>query len=431
MKKSGGEREGERARGARAPGASWTQARPSDSDSGLDSGSGFALAHAWLQKHPTPVASGGEFHWYPGVVDGGPIDAQLRGRVVEQVQGLTAPAVWWEISGGQVIWASVFSATSPVDARPYRGVALSVVRGDAPAEALLARLHPAPPWPWRAEAAALPSTNPLDELSWRDGAQLARAMLSGGAAGVGQPHQATLPARLAELSRLLPAELAERPKRGRLRLASEASDLDDPHTGAQPPRGDALAELLARAWLGEGAARRRAQAAWTLLCELTFRDDELATSERHSGGGDERLGAVLAASRAAEQRAQEPAALLGWLDAEERERWRHQHGAAPTSWARLLHGWGRGWLDDTASAGSMLERLAEELSLRALAAMCGGSGASAILAEARWHALLPAGRRRALMQALGRRAPSLSTDRFGPRPRRGSPVFSEESTDVA
>jgi hypothetical protein len=407
------------------------------------------VSHAWLQKHPTPVAGGGEFHWYPGAGEGGGIDARLRGRVVEQVQGLTAPSVWWELAPGQVIWASVFSAISPGDSRPYRGVALCVVRGDAPAEALLARMVPAPPRPWQAEPPSITAAGEAEAhaLSMRDAARLARAMLRGGAAAVSHPHQAALPARLAELMKLLPAEIAESPKSGQLRQAGEASQLGqlgpmsatgeadggDERAGG----GDALAELLARAWLAEGAARRSARAAWTLLCELGCADDELpepaapAACSTTGGAAAQRLDEILTASRAAEERAAAPEALLGWLEREERERWRHHHGAAPSSWARLLHGWGRGWLDDAAPGPAMIERLAHELALRALAAQCAGQGASAILAEARWHALLPSGKRRALMHALTRRAPCLSTDRFGPRPRRGSPVLHEESTDVA
>ncbi len=31
--------------------------------------SGIVQRDAWLQKHPSPVASRGEFHWYPDGVD--------------------------------------------------------------------------------------------------------------------------------------------------------------------------------------------------------------------------------------------------------------------------------------------------------------------------------------------------------------------------
>ncbi len=415
---------------------------------GIEIGIEIEVSHAWLQKHPTPAASGGEFHWYgagssasaaspAGAASPATDDAQLRGRVVEQLQGMAAPSVWWELAPGQVIWASVFSAISPTDARPYRGVALTVVRGRASAQELLARWHPAPPRPWSAEAAARPAEGARaladGDGSWCRPAELARAMMSGGPAAVADPHEPALPARLAELVRWLPAQLAERPRSGQLRLAAESE-------AAGAASDDALAQLLAAVWRAEGMAARRARAAWTLVQELTFGADDgignggggiaTAGAARRTGSAEARLQETLLCCEEARVRGQSPDALLRWLGAEASAGWLRHHRGAPASWPRLLHGWGRGWLDENIGE-DWLARCADELALRALAALCSGGAASQVVAEVRWHALLPAGRRRALLQALARRAPSLENDRFGPRPRRGSPVLQEESADVA
>lgn len=380
------------------------------------------IRRAWLQKHPTPVAGAGEFHWYPAAAT--PDEARLRGWVVEQVQGSGAPAVWWELLPGRVIWASVFSAISPTDARPYRGVALSVAEGAASlsAAALLARLVPAAPKPWSAQmsrgSAGAPAGGP-DQAAWQHPLLLARAVLGGGLAPVEDPHDPALPARLAPLVALLPPELSRHPRRGQLRRAAEGTSAPPGEHAAADP----LAALLVAAWQAEGAARRRARAAWTLLGELAFagerggQPDETEGDAADDAGGAEAallaLEDALAHGEEARARAVTPAELERWLDDDQRARWRRHCEGPPASWQRLLHGWGRGWLDGSEGAARLPRRLAEELALRALAALRAGDEAAAVIAEARWHALLPAAQRRALLTALARRAPSLWAESLG------------------
>ena len=96
--------------------------------------------HAWLQKHPSPLTSGGEFHWYPDVPQVG--DRELRAGFVERVRGIEPPAVLWQLERGRVAWGQVFSATAPLDGRRYVGLVLSVVEGHRSTGDLLAMLEP-------------------------------------------------------------------------------------------------------------------------------------------------------------------------------------------------------------------------------------------------------------------------------------------------
>jgi hypothetical protein len=427
----------------------------SEGAEGSERAEGAEVRHAWLQKHPTPRAAGGEFHWY---AEGAARDdeAALRGRVVEQVQGLTAPAVWWELSPDRVIWAAVFSAISPTDARPYRGVALTIAGGDGGLRARLAEMPLAPPEPWSAASAASaaraarshePSTLPSSEAS-----ELARALLSGGAASVEDPHDPRWPARLAELVHLLPAPLLQRTWRGQLSEATTTLGRRGERSGERSgERRDGVAELLAAAWISRGEPERRTRATWQLLVELAAQEQAragLAFDERW-------LDETLARSEQAAARARSPEALWQWLDESERAGWSLHHAAPPASWPRLLHGWGRGWLDEPDEPGerdapgerdgffaARTQRFADELCLRALALLRAGGDASSILAEVRWHALLPAARRRAMLNEMARCAPSLranATTNGGSSSPASSPISDaptsnrsrQESADVA
>ena len=46
--------------------------------------------HAWLQKHPSPLTSAGEFHWYPEAA--GPGDRELRAGLREALHHAEADA---------------------------------------------------------------------------------------------------------------------------------------------------------------------------------------------------------------------------------------------------------------------------------------------------------------------------------------------------
>jgi hypothetical protein len=340
---------------------------------------------------------------------------------------------------------------SPVDARPYRGVALSILEGQASAAELLGELATAPPAPWTAEAgdraAAAPPPRQLDEPAAAppcSPTRLARAMLAGGAVPVEDPHDAALPRRLAPLAALMPPEVARHPRRGQLRRGGDAGSDEE-----AARRADPLAALCADAWQAAAPQAPRARAALHLLAELAFAEARPAAAapddEAPSSLADalRALEETLGRSEQARARAGDPAELERWLDEARRLAWRRHDAGPPASWARLLHGWGRGWLDgDTADRGAaeLPRRFAEQLALRALAAWCAGGEAAPLLAEARWHALLPAAHRRALLGALARCAPSLFADGPGTRPiaveptrpPAGSPWRSQkESVDVA
>jgi hypothetical protein len=140
-----------------------------------------------------------------------------------------------------------------------------------------------------------------------------------------------------------------------------------------------VAALIAAAWR---EPRSRAAQAWHLLCEL---------AEARGSGVDE-IVAELAAS-------EQPAAAL--TDAE-----RATLGEI-RDFVATLHAWGRGRLDGGASAATLTERLAEGVAMRMLACLLADREPSGPIAEARWHALLPAARRAGLLDALVRRAACL------------------------
>src|SRR5262245_43230299 len=143
--------------------------------------------HAWLQKHPSPLATGGEFHWYPEVGD-----RELRAGFVERVRGIEPPAVLWQLERGRAAWGQVFSATAPLDGRRYVGLVLSVVEGDLPVADLLAMIAPPPAVPWtdeldtasRGRDLAVQELAALRRCARGDVAGIARALLSGGVAKV-------------------------------------------------------------------------------------------------------------------------------------------------------------------------------------------------------------------------------------------------------
>jgi hypothetical protein len=137
---------------------------------------------------------------------------------------------------------------------------------------------------------------------------------------------------------------------------------------------DRVAELAAAAW-HEPAAR--AAMAWTLLCELAIARGESV----------DRTGVAL-----------ESIDARGVLTATERA---GLDGGA--SIVDVLHAWGRGRFDRSPDAGTLATRLADLVALRVLVRLAAGEAASRAIAEARWYALLPAKRRKALLAAVAQR----------------------------
>lgn len=446
------------------------------------------IRYAWLQKHPSPVAARGEFHWYPA--EG---DRELRASFVERSRGVDAPAVLWQLAPGRVSWARVFAATAPTDGRRYVGLVLATAEeaGASAAELLEALEVPgAGPWTetgqWaeageataagsgaraapaagpaaavlaagsRAATAAraVPAVSPVAEVlaaesrtagmgataevlpakaraeagarveveeaavdrrlararRWSargamrpadddaelageaagGGAQLAviagsartggrvdvedgavaaiaRSLLGGGDTALAEPERADLPALAASVERWMPATVTARTRAGTWRA------------GAAPRAHDRVASLVAGAWRDPGS---RAAQGWALLCELAAA----------KGRTVDEVAAELASI-------DQPAAAL--TDAE-----RVVLGEA-RDFVATLHAWGRGRLDGIPSAATLPSRLADALALRVLACLIADQDPRGAIAEARWHALLPASRRAALLEGAMRRAASL------------------------
>ena len=351
----------------------------------------FAIRHAWLQKHPSPAAARGEFHWYP--LEG---DRELRASFVERSRGVDAPAVLWQLAPGRVSWARVFAATAPIDGRRYVGLALTTAEDEAATAAELLEALEVPaaaPWsesseagePRRVIAATAVDRRLARARRWStreamavvgdageaatpaEVALIARALLGGGDAMLAASDRADLPRLVASVERCMPPRVAERPRSGAWR------------TGAAGHAPDRVAGLIAEAWRDP---RSRAAQAWALLCDLA------AAKER----GVDEIAAEVAA-------AEQPVAAL--TDAE-----RAVLGEA-RDFASTLHAWGRGRLDAVASAGTLPARLADAVALRVLARLIADRDPRGAIAEARWHALLPAPRRAVLLDTVVRRAASL------------------------
>jgi hypothetical protein len=380
--------------------------------------------HAWLQKHPSPQATRGEFHWYPEALDAGHREhRELRAGFVERVRGVEPPAVLWRLEPGRVAWGQVFAAIAPLDGRRYIGLVLSVVEDDRPEADLLAMLLPPPAAPWthesigsglrrasvasgdegarpaaagpvaskrglrtaskRSAAAASPAAAaaPGRELgalaalpgaTHGDVAGVVRALLTGGASKVEDPTSPDLPRWIASIERILP-ESAPKPRCG-VWTAVGGPSADNSADGA----GDRVAALAAAAWREPGS---RAAQAWTLLCEL-------AAVRRESV---DQVGASLTSLDAARVLTAAERADLAGCDRV----------------VDVLQAWGRGRLDRSATAGTLTARLAELVALRVLERLAAGDDAHGAIAEARWYALLPAPRRTALLAAVAQRTASL------------------------
>jgi hypothetical protein len=337
--------------------------RPASEAAMTTLGEPAASRHAWLQKHPSPAAAGGEFHWYPEAGD-----RELRASLVERVRGVEPPAVLWQLEPRRVAWSQVFSAVAPGDGRRYVGLVLSVVEGRRSAAELLATLALPPAGPWGTTSAerafGVRGVRGLEGEPPGDAVGVVRALLSGGAARVGDPTSPALPAWIASIERVLPAA----PPRSRAGA----------WTTVTSPVHDRVAALGAAAWAQPQA---RAAEAWTLLEELAIARGESIDT----------VGRALAALDV-------DAALMPG-----------ERAALPAR-ARVvdaLHAWGRGRLDGSPGSATLVTRLADLVALRVLVRLAAGEEPREAIAEARWHALLPAARRAALLAAVASRTASL------------------------
>ncbi len=325
----------------------------------------ITLRHAWLQKHPSPVAASGEFHWFPR--EG---DRELRAELVERVRGLEPPAVLWELSPGRLIWARSFAETAPIDGRRYVGLVVTIVEGLAnPCELLCALDMPAPA-PWtsnapvdldRAAISELPGPSELAAHPHADLAAIARGVLSAGSQRISDPNDRDLPLLVAAIERQLPESITPKQRRGAW-VAVENEQARD-----------RVAELLAAAARAPTSDEARA---WRLLCDL-------AEARREPPD-------AVAAARERDPLTDEERAIDSHVDL-----------------IAQLHAWGRGRFDLCPTAGSLIDRLADAVALRVLGELERGGDPERPIAEARWYSLLPAQRRDSLLDTLTRRASSL------------------------
>lgn len=326
------------------------------------------IRYAWLQKHPSPAASHGEFHWYPA--EG---DRELRASLVERSRAVESPAVLWQLEPGRVSWARVFTATAPTDGRRYTGLVVATAEGaGAPPAELLAALAvpPAAPWSeaggWDAGGRRAGGETAFSAAA-AEVSVIARGLLGGGDAALFDPERGDLPGLVASVERWMPPMIAARRRRGAWR------------GGAVPQGADRVAGLVASAWREPGG---RGAQAWRLLCEL---------AAVRAVGVDEVVAGMVASDG--------PAAAL--FDAE-----RAALGEV-RDFAGVLHAWGRGRLDRTDDAVTLATRLADGVALRVLARLMADQDPGEVIAAVRWYALLPGARRAALLDAMVGRAASL------------------------
>ncbi len=375
------------------------------------------VRRAWLQKHPTPDAAAGEFHWYPGHSD-----RELRGELVERVRGVEPPGVLWSLAPDRAVWARAFAAHAPTDGRRYIGLAVAIAEAGEPTSGserarpatLLAAIRAPEPMPWyptgahdavgeprtidtarlpvrhRARVGVLREIEAVTsrELDRRDAIAIARSLIAGGVARIADPAAVGVLAAVAGLEAVMPPVVARLSRRGSCVVASRGDELATP---------DPIASLAVAAWLEPATPRARA---WRLLGDLagargaTLHDVALSA-------GDVRASLAVRST---------PNPARGVLTDAETAAIGSPGPSIDIENAALvdiLHAWGRGRFDRCPTAGTLVERLADAVALRALAALVDGHDAGEAIAEARWHSILPAARRDALLDTLVRRAGSL------------------------
>ena len=335
--------------------------------------------HAWMQKHPTPSTSGGDFHWHPtGVPDAiratlTDLSSRSRGR----------PASVWIIDASYVAWARTFSAVSPSDRRKYTGLSVTIGRLEgesAPARwnALLPDVlehmpvHPAAPFANQLLAAEIQLADQPDDIRPRPvdarmlqqlfdptELDLAHAVVFGGQAFSHDSHHDDMPRLLGRLLSWLPLDERAQPRTGMFtenRAAVERTEHDRATHN--------FLHYLGGAWQCPAAIERQypgyPRYAWHLICDLAASASlDLAaifrqlTATASSWDSAEHLfshllqSGVLSQEDVATCDRLAPSPLMfegikdaGWL------------------WNRLLHYWGRGFLSEVPASrlASLLAR---------------------------------------------------------------------------
>jgi hypothetical protein len=306
------------------------------------------IAVEWLQKHPTPHAGDGAFHWYPGE-----LAAELRAEIAA---GAAAAATVW-LAPGRVTWARRFFEIAPGDGRRYHGIAAVVAEGDASAAALAEAIAVPAARPWAGAEVDATSCEIVEPDAMSPGGgdpSLAAALWDGGACAAASPSS------IAVLDTWMPDEVRARPRR--LTIGGEAA--------APTP----VARWLGAAAAARGPALARARRAWRavaalaaverrpipeLMVELTGLDDAWRTAATLRG--------YLRAAGIAVDAALE-------VD-----------GDGDRQWARALNGWGRGRLRGPVAAVLARRAAAELLAIER-------DEVDRWRRVVRWEALLPAAR---------------------------------------
>lgn len=342
-----------------------------------------AIRHAWMQKHPTPTRSGGDFHWHPQIP--APIASALS-ELASRTGG--EPASLWLMSPRFVAWARTFSATAPGEQRRYTGIAASIAQPRNPDEWSQAlpdaldrlELPPAAPfggsrwddvdpkvtsvsdaidlWPIDTDALSglFPTADSHDAV--------ARAVVAGGQAQCAAPHDDRLPTLFGQMLSWLPA--AERTATRSGAFVAAATDSADP-----PGKSAAhMFHYLAGAWFCPRRIRARdplyGVAAWRLVLELaaSLRLDLPALFHdltRVAGAWDRATqlsrhlveSGALTEQHVAQCDARAPRPLFD--DAVEDAGW---------LWNRLVHYWGRGFFGEHGDAEVFVRRLGALLAMR-------------------------------------------------------------------
>src|SRR5262245_49404151 len=216
----------------------------------------------WLQKHPTPRAADGDFHWYPGAAP------EL---LAEIAAGATGALTLW-IAPGSVIAARRFHAIAPGDGRRYAGLSVAIAAAAAADTAeMLARLPVPTARAWEAGAEApMPRAAEASTRAPAKGAAEPRpADMAGGLSpslvaalwrgGTCRGAIEGAPTLCAAIERWLPASV----RATKRRIAIDPDDVDE-----VPADIADLSRWLAKAAFLEDAARARAERAWRAVAAL-------------------------------------------------------------------------------------------------------------------------------------------------------------------
>jgi hypothetical protein len=338
------------------------------------------LRQAWQQKHPSPSHAGWDFHWHP---------RELPGAAQAIAQAREGVGACWSIGPRHVVWLRAFEAVAASEQRRYVGWAGCAAEVDDPqaVPAALAhlRLPEAAPFAGGDVGEQRMEINLRELPAGRADSGVARAAWAGGEVAVSNPQDDELPALFGSVLAWLP--VGERASSGAFGTHAVA-------LGKESHRN--LVHYLHRAW--QAGARRP----WRLLLEL-------AASERMT------LADLFEELTRLTTAWESPAALVDYLGVG------NGRGPAPLRspgatdagrlWNRVLHYWGRGFLD--VKAEQLAQVLARRIVCDHLLALDtpGGGDPERYLRRLRFEAMLQARDVRKLRTALAKRLPSLEVQR--------------------